>query len=101
MIRVRRPDGTVLEYNGAYYVVHESYGTMLYEDDARKRLFAIVQDSAGAIIEWVRPCRIVDGTADDVARVAGEPARLRELDWNTLRALKTALRAFHMQRGWR
>jgi len=100
MIRVRYPNGTVLEYNGAYWFVRETEGYWLWDSSDKKRFVAVIPFSSGAAIEYVSPCRVIDGFLDAVSRLAADPDRLRDLPHRTLSALKKVLRKFHMQRGW-
>ncbi len=60
MITVRFPTGVSITYNAAHYVEHPERYWKLYDKapDKGGDLIAIIQASAGAILEFPAPCRI-------------------------------------------
>lgn len=66
MITVRFASGQSLQYNSGAQCTHDTFGTSIWNDTdhARRSLLAIVQDSAGAVIEWSQPCRVYNALQD-------------------------------------
>lgn len=57
MIRVRFPNGQVVQYNDAGYLVWgEMYTTLQEKENGRK--IAFIPNTSGAIIEFVQPCSV-------------------------------------------
>jgi hypothetical protein len=60
MLRVRYPNGTVLQYNDANHLYCDTTFPSwdLYSDSSKSRWIASIQLSSGAIVERVKPCAV-------------------------------------------
>ena len=64
MLTVRFPNGQAVQYNGANFIYHgnnASYELYTKSKDSGGTCVAIIQASAGVIVELVTPCRVYDG----------------------------------------
>ena len=88
MLRVRYPNGLVVQYNDAQRVVMSATSWDLYADTAKTKWVASIQPSAGAIVEYYRPCSVEQGIA---------PTSLRDLPHSTLRKMKRELEHYSIR----
>jgi hypothetical protein len=56
MLTVRYPNGQKLRFNNAHHLLYSETEWCLYESEKQKKLIAIIQPSAGVIVEFVSPC---------------------------------------------
>jgi len=64
MITIRFPSGHSVQYNSATFVSHDDLGSRLFTKE-NGALLARVQHSAGAIIEFMTPCRVYNALDQD------------------------------------
>ncbi len=107
MITVRFPTGVSLTYNADWYTQHpREDGWKIYDRMPEKggTIIAMIQPSAGAIMEWSAPCRIENPAAGQTDRktiegLAEQPERLRQGSTHHLAAIKRALADFDARTG--
>ncbi len=58
MMTVRFPSGLAVQYNDANFLNRTSGFWDLYTDSTKTKWIACVQESAGVLIEVVRPCSV-------------------------------------------
>jgi len=76
-MRVRYPNGQVIQYNDATTLKRTSDGWGIYARKGEdKDLVCFIQNSAGAIVEWVTPCKV----ENPIANVTGVKALQYVLD---------------------
>lgn len=89
MLRIRYPSGLVVQYNDAQQVVMGATSWDLYADPPNnKKWIASLQPSAGAIVEYYRPCSVEQSIA---------PTSLRDLPHSTLRKMKRELEGYSIR----
>ena len=106
MITVRFPTGMSITYNCGWYIQHPADRWAIYDKDPAKGglLIAMIQASAGALVEWTAPCRIENpaaGQTDEklIEGLAEYPERLRQGRTIHLAALKRELQDFDARTG--
>lgn len=99
MITVRYPNGQTVRYNDAHQTYTQSNGDHhIYtgNKDQGGTIIAVVQGSAGAVLEWTRPCEVSNPLTGFTNRTAAKHVldNLRQCDSSHLAALKRALTQF-------
>lgn len=61
MMTVRYPNGQAIQYNDAMFLEHGNGTTWVLRKKQGGDPLAFIQASAGAIVEFVYPCRVYDG----------------------------------------
>lgn len=95
MVRVRYPNGQVIQYNEATTLLREQNGWGIYANHGKKneRLFAYVQNSAGVIVEWATPCKVenplLNVTGEKAVKYVIAHAEEISKTWEGARLLKT------------
>lgn len=105
MLYVRYPDGTLVTYNDANYLIYGQGFCTLYdrEKEPRKWICSIPYES-GAIIEAVKACKVespaLSVTPEDYLKYVVKNLRKYDGYWNRqeLAKLKKELANFNMQR---
>lgn len=66
MLTVRYPNGQAVQYNRAWFVKYHDYAWCIYDKSPDKggSLQLVIQPSAGAIVEWVPPCRVYNALSE-------------------------------------
>jgi hypothetical protein len=105
VITVRFPNGQAVTYNDACFLRHgEDLWTLFTADPAKGgKTVALIQTGAGVLVEFVKPCSVVNGltSTDNLDALAERLIRnLRNVPTSRLKRLKLALREFNAK-TWR
>src|SRR5262245_27259249 len=103
-LTVRYPDGMVITYNSANYLLRNGDSWQLFTSNDNGKWVASIQASAGAIVEATARCSVTHALQGDALRYVVE--HLREFNsWSNrdlLRQLKQALNDFDArQKMWK
>lgn len=100
MITVRYPSGFSVQYNDAVYLTYQNHGWELYTDQKKTKWIASIQNSAGVIIESVRPWATYDAnTVDDQKLIQLVMDRLPKMSQSKVRGLKRHLKNYNSNTG--
>lgn len=103
MMTVRFPNGQAVTYNDAHFIEHSPVTWRLMDKEGG-RCLAIIQASAGVIVDLVRPCKVENSaqvqTLESAARMV--VGNLRDIPGSIAANLKLQLESFNRQtRRWK
>jgi len=107
MIKIRFPNGQVVQYNDANYLTHGEGGWRIWQkgtDGKEVRVFALIQPAAGVLVEFTSPCAVSNPITGQTPEAALEIVKqhLRTLPVHKVAGLKQQLCAFNARRHtWR
>jgi hypothetical protein len=94
MLTVRFPNGQAVQYNGANFLYHgnnQSFELYTKSKESGGTCVAIIPSSAGALVEFVVPCRVYDG----MEMVTGQQIRDIKSSLATIKRKLPAVKKHH------
>ena len=92
---IRFPSGLAITYNDAMWFEHPAGSTWILRTRENGRAIAFIQASAGALVEWAKPCMVKRDDRPEIDQIIGG---LKSMTARDLQRLKAAIRPFNATR---